>query len=409
MNKINNSISQLLEKEKCRQQNTLSLIASENLVPKNVIEVEATCLMNKYAEGYNNNRYYSGCRIVNEIEDIAIQNAQKLFGAKYVNVQPHSGSSANFAIYFALLNPGDKIMGLALPEGGHLTHGHPANFSGKWFDSHFYHVDTHGVLDMHKIRQEIETIRPKLIITGASAYPLEIDFAQFADIAKSVNAILLADISHIAGLIAAGEHSNPLPYADVVMTTTHKTLRGPRGAIIMTNDEHIAKKIKQAVFPGTQGGPFMNIIAAKAIAFENAQTLAFKQYIQQMKKNAVVMSHVLCKLGIDVTVGTETHMLLLSLDGTHFSRNSKDAVILLEQAGVIVNKNMIRNDTSPTNPSGIRIGTPVITSRGINEYVSMELARYIGKTLQDPSNADKLQEYVQKVCIDYPLTNGDYI
>lgn len=359
-------IAEIIKKEKNRQKEFVELIASENFVSEDVLEAAGSVLTNKYAEGYPGARYYGGCEFVDEAEKLAIDRIKKLFNANHANVQPHSGSQANQAVFAALLNPGDKIMGLSLSSGGHLTHGHPINASGRFYDAVQYDVNPKTeMLDYEEIRKLAIKEKPQLIITGYTAYPREIDFAKFREIADEVGAILMADVAHIAGLIVTGEHPNPLPHAHVVTSTTHKTLRGPRGGIILTNDEEIAGKVNKGVFPVLQGGPLMHIIAAKAVAFGEALQPEFKKYIKQVKTNATSMAQKLNELGGRITSGgTDNHVFLVDIKSS-YGINGDRAEKLLQTAHIILNKNTIPFDTeSPFVTSGVRIGTAAMTSKG---------------------------------------------
>jgi len=359
-------IFDIIEHERERQCAKIELIASENFVSENVLKAVGSVLTNKYAEGYPGRRYYGGCEFVDQVETIAIENAKKLFGCNFANVQPHSGAQANLAALFACLEPGDTLVGMALPSGGHLTHGARPTISGRWFKSISYNVDSETYLiNYDEIRSIVEVVKPKLLIAGASAYPRRIDFKKFREIADSVSAFLMVDVAHYAGLIVAGEYPNPFPYADIVTSTTHKTLRGPRGGIILTNDEQLAKKIDKAVFPGVQGGPLMHVIAGKAVAFEEALTSDFKKYICQVKKNAVVFAESLIESGISVlTGGTDSHMVVINL----CDLNTTGAEIegILDEIGITCNKNSIPFDPLPPSlTSGIRLGTAAATTRGM--------------------------------------------
>jgi glycine hydroxymethyltransferase len=343
------------------------MIASENFTSPAVMEAMGSVFTNKYAEGYPYKRYYGGCEQADAVEQLAIDRACQIFGCNFANVQPHSGSQANGAVYAALLNAGDKILGMDLSHGGHLTHGSKPSFSGKNYHAFYYGVELDGRINYDKVLEIAKITQPKIIVCGASAYAREIDFKKFKEIADSVGAILFADIAHIAGLVAAGEHMSPFPYADVVTTTTHKTLRGPRGGMILTNDEEIAKKINSAIFPGTQGGPLVHVIAAKAVAFKEVLDPSWKEYAKQVKANAKVLAEVLLKRGYDlVSDGTDNHLVLVSFLNKPFS--GKDADAALGNAGITVNKNTVPGETrSPFVTSGIRIGSPALTARGMKE------------------------------------------
>ncbi|MBS5853507.1 MAG: serine hydroxymethyltransferase [Staphylococcus sp.] len=385
--------------EQKRQEEHLELIASENYVSKEVLEAAGSILTNKYAEGYPSKRYYGGCEYIDIVEELAKERLKKLFKAKYVNVQPHSGSQANMGAYRALLKNGDTVMGLALDHGGHLTHGHALSFSGQ--DYHFvpYYLNEDGVIDYDEVLQIAKAVKPKLIVTGASAYPRKIDFKRFSEIAKEVGAYLMVDMAHIAGLVATNLHQSPLPYADVVTSTTHKTLRGPRGGIILTNNEEIAKKIDKNIFPGIQGGPLMHIIAAKAVAFEEALKPEFVLYQQQVIKNAQVLANELKKLGYKlVSGGTDNHLMLVDVKSS-VGLTGKYAEKLLCSLNITCNKNTIPNDSEkPMVSSGIRLGTPALTTRGMKEKEMIQIAHLIDKALRNYDN-EELQEQVKKEVI----------
>ena len=386
-------IARVLSLELARQQSNLELIASENLVSPEVMATMGSVLTNKYAEGYPGHRYYGGCEFVDIAERICIERAREIFSASYANVQAHSGSQANFCVYLALCQPGDTVMGMDLSTGGHLTHGSRANFSGKLYHSVSYGIDPEtGRIDYEAVRRLAESSRPKMIIAGASAYPRIIDFKAFSEIAHEVGAYLMVDMAHIAGLVAAGEHPNPLPYADVVTTTTHKTMRGPRGGIILTNSEEIAKKIDRAMFPGTQGGPLMHIIAAKAVAMGEAMRPEFRAYQAQIVKNARVLAETLKKGGVDlVSGGTDNHLMLLDLRRLGISGRELES--RLDRVRITVNKNAIPGDPLPVSEtSGIRIGTPAVTTRGFRE----EEMRIVG-------------DLIIKAIFDFDLYRGDII
>ena len=360
-------VFEIVEAELKRQTNHLEMIASENFTSPAVMQAMGSVFTNKYAEGYPYKRYYGGCEQADKVEQLAIDRACKIFGCKYANVQPHSGSQANGAVYAALLKAGDKILGMDLSHGGHLTHGSKPSFSGQNYSAFYYGVELDGRINYDKVQEIAKIVQPKIIVCGASAYAREIDFKRFKEIADSVGAILFADIAHIAGLVAAGEHMSPFPYADVVTTTTHKTLRGPRGGMIMTNDEEIAKKINSAIFPGLQGGPLVHVIAAKAVAFKEILDPKWKDYAKQVKANAKVLGEVLVSRGYDiVSGGTDNHLVLVSFLNKPFS--GKDADAALGDAGITVNKNTVPGETrSPFVTSGIRIGSPALTARGMKE------------------------------------------
>ena len=365
---MDNKILNALKNELKRQQNNIELIASENFVSEDILKLQGSILTNKYAEGYPNKRYYGGCSNVDEIESLAISYVCKLFNCKYANVQPHSGSSANMAVYKALLKPGDKVMGMNLDHGGHLTHGHKINFSGLEYNVISYDVDINtGLIDYDKLMETAKKEKPKMIIAGASAYSRIIDFKKFREAANSCGAILMVDIAHIAGLVATNFHPSPFPYADIVTSTTHKTLRGPRGGLILTNNEEIITKINKTIFPGIQGGPLMHIIAAKAECFYEALNPSFKSYQNQVLKNIKALSSTLMDEGFKIiSDGTDNHLILV--DVTSVNLTGKDAETILEQINITCNKNMIPNDLeSPFKTSGIRLGSPAMTSRGLKE------------------------------------------
>ena len=388
-----------------RQRNKIELIASENFVSETVMEANGTPLTNKYAEGYPSKRYYGGCEYVDVVENLAIERAKNLFGAGYANVQPHSGAQANMAVFFALLEPGDTVLSMSLAHGGHLSHGSPVNMSGKYFNIVPYGVteDT-NTIDYDEVRRLALECKPKLILAGASAYPRVIDFEKFAEIAKEVGAYFMVDMAHIAGLIAAGCHPSPMPYADVVTTTTHKTLRGPRGGLILTNDEELAKKFNKAIFPGIQGGPLMHTISAKAVCFGEALKPEFAEYQKQVAKNAQALAQQLVKEGLKlVSGGTDNHLMLVDLTDTGVT--GKEAEKMLDEVGITVNKNAIPFDTkSPFITSGIRIGTPASTSRGFVEEDMVEVGKLIGLTIRDfEGSADEIRARVAALCEKHPL------
>ncbi len=395
-----------IEKESTRQERNIELIASENFVSEAVLAAQGSILTNKYAEGYPGKRYYGGCEFIDVIENLAILRAQELFGAEYVNVQPHSGSSANMAAFNALLTPGDKVLGMDLTHGGHLTHGSPVNFSGKTYHFVSYGVDKQSEeIDYEVVRNLAVEHKPKLIVAGASAYSRKIDFARFRAIADEIGAYLMVDMAHIAGLVAAGLHQNPVPFADVVTTTTHKTLRGPRGGMILAKEEY-RKALNSAIFPGIQGGPLEHVIAAKAVAFKEAAAPEFKEYAAQIIKNAKAMEQVLgSSKGHLISGGTDNHLLLF--DVTNFGLNGKEAEVLLDKVGITVNKNTIPFETlSPFKTSGIRIGTPAITTRGFDEADSKKVAELIIETLTANGEEDKMrdiQTQVYQLTADHPL------
>lgn len=396
-------IYDLILKEKERQENNLELIASENQASYAVMEAVGSYLTNKYAEGYPERRYYGGCKYIDEIESLAIERAKKLFNAEHANVQSHSGSNANFSVYHAFLDYKDNVLGMNLTEGGHLTHGSPVNFSGKQYNFFSYGVDSiTEQIDYEEVLRIAKIVKPKMIVAGASAYPRKIDFKKFREIADEVNAILMVDMSHIAGLVAAGLHENPCEYADVVTTTTHKTLRGPRGAIILSKEKY-KKQIDKAVFPGTQGGPLEHVIAGKAVAFKEAMSDDFKEYQKQVVRNASVMADEFNKNGLRViSGGTDNHLILL--DVTTIGKTGKEAEEILESVNITVNKNTIPNEKlKPTITSGIRIGSPSITSRGFKEKEARLTAQLISKALSDRDSVEEVKKEVEKLTNDFPL------
>ena len=401
---------EVLVKELKRQQENVELIASENFVSLSTLTVAGTHLTNKYAEGYPDKRYYGGCVYVDMAENLARERAKKLFNVKYVNVQPHSGSSANIQVYFSLLNNGDTILGMDLAHGGHLTHGSPVNLSGKNYNFVSYGVGEDGYIDYEQVERVATENKAKLIVAGASAYPRAIDFKKFREIADKVGAYLMVDIAHIAGLIVAGEHESPVDYADVVTTTTHKTLRGPRGGMIMTNNEEVAKLINKAVFPGTQGGPLMHIIAAKAMAFKEALTDEFKEYQKQIVKNASVLAKTLMDGGIKLfSNGTDNHLMLIDLRGTGVS--GKELEHLLDEAHITANKNSIPNDNaSPFNPNGLRIGTPAVTTRGMKEDAMIIIGNCLIDIIKNKEEAvERVSKSIKELTERYPLYKDDFI
>ena len=401
------AVADAIDKELNRQRTKLELIASENIVSKAVLEAQGSVLTNKYAEGYPGKRYYGGCEFVDVVEQLAIDRAKKLFGAAYANVQPHSGAQANMAVFFALLQPGDTVMGMNLTDGGHLTHGSPVNMSGKYF-----HIVPYGVrkederIDYDELERIAKDCQPKLIVAGASAYARVIDFERMAKIAHGVGAYLMVDIAHIAGLVAAGLHPSPVPYADVVTTTTHKTLRGPRGGMILCKDAEFGKQFNKAIFPGIQGGPLMHVIAAKAVALGEALQPSFKTYAEQVVKNAAVLADELTKDGFRiVTGGTDNHLMLVDLTSKHLT--GKEAQNLLDEVNITVNKNTIPFEPlSPFVTSGIRLGSPALTTRGFKEADMKEVADIIALVLDHPEDAAKKDEAKRRVaalCKKYPL------
>ncbi|WP_294486650.1 serine hydroxymethyltransferase [uncultured Ruminococcus sp.] len=390
--------------ELARQRRNLELIASENIVSPAVMAAMGSVLTNKYAEGYPGKRYYGGCEDVDIVEQIAIDRACKLFGAKFANVQAHSGAQANTAVYFALLQPGDTVMGMSLDNGGHLTHGSPVNISGKYFNFVPYGVDDNGFIDYDAMEKQAQEVKPKLIVAGASAYPRIIDFERISAIAKSIGAYFMVDMAHIAGLVASGQHPSPVPFADITTTTTHKTLRGPRGGLILTNDEALAKKINSAIFPGTQGGPLMHVIAGKAVCFGEALKPEFKAYGEQIVKNAQRLAKGLVDKGFAlVSGGTDNHLMLADL--RPFNITGKELQNKLDEVYITVNKNAIPNDPqSPFVTSGVRIGTPAVTTRGLVEEDMDVIAECIYLTASDfDANADKVRGMVTDICKKYPL------
>ena len=401
-------IKEALEKETKRQQNNIELIAPENYVSKNVLELQGSIFTNKYAEGYPDKRYYGGCVNVDIVENLAIEYAKELFHAEYANVQPHSGSSANMAVYRALLQPGDKVMGMNLSHGGHLTHGNPVNFSGLDYEFIPYNLNSETeMLDYDEIRRIALKERPQMIVAGASAYSRKIDFEKFRDIAHEVGAYLFVDMAHIAGLVAAGLHQNPVEYADVVSSTTHKTLRGPRGGIILTNNEEIIKKINKTIFPGIQGGPLMHVIAAKAQCFYEALQPEFKTYQEQVVKNASVLAQSMHEEGFHVVSGgTDNHLMLVDVKSS-LGITGKEAEEVLDKIHITVNKNTIPNETeSPFKTSGIRLGTPAMTTRGLKEDDFKEIAHVIAEALKNKDNEQvlkKLDEQILAITEKYPI------
>ena len=404
LSKSDAEVGEAMAKELARQKRNLELIASENIVSPEVMAAMGSVLTNKYAEGYPGKRYYGGCECVDIVEDIAIERAKKLFGAQYANVQAHSGAQANTAVYFALLEPGDTVLGMSLAHGGHLTHGSPVNMSGKYFNFVSYGLGDDETIDYDKVEELAKENKPKLIVAGASAYPRIIDFKRLSEIAKSVGSYLMVDMAHIAGLVAAGCHPTPVDYADVVTTTTHKTLRGPRGGLILTNDEELAKKINKAIFPGIQGGPLMHVIAGKAVCFGEALKPEFKLYQQQVVKNAQALAKGLVERGFNlVSGGTDNHLMLVDL--RPFDITGKELEHRLDEVYITVNKNAIPNDPQkPFVTSGLRIGTPAVTTRGLKEEEMEKIAEYIYLAAKDFDNkADFIREGVTEICTKYPL------
>ena len=397
-------LGRMIEAEYKRQARNIELIASENIVSEAVMAAMGSVLTNKYAEGYPGKRYYGGCECVDEVENLAIRRVCQLFGAKYANVQPHSGAQANMAVYQALCKPGDTVLGMSLDNGGHLTHGSPVNQSGLLYNIVPYGVDENGLIDYDALRALAKKEQPKMIIAGASAYPRAIDFEKFAEIAHEVGAYLFVDMAHIAGLVADGLHQSPVPYADVVTTTTHKTLRGPRGGVILTNDEELAKKFNKAIFPGTQGGPLEHVIAAKAVCFGEALKPEFKAYQQRVVTNARVLADALQKQGFDlVGGGTDNHLMLIDLRKTGVT--GKELQRRLDEVYITANKNAIPNDPeSPFITSGMRIGTPAVTTRGFGAPEMLRIAEFIWQAATDFDNkANDIRRNVRDICANFPI------
>ena len=404
LGQYDSEVADAMNLELKRQKRNLELIASENIVSPAVMAAMGSVLTNKYAEGYPGKRYYGGCEDVDIVENIAIERAKKLFGAQFANVQAHSGAQANTAVYVALLQPGDTVMGMSLAHGGHLTHGSPVNISGKVYNFVSYGTNDEGFIDYEELYKQANKCKPKLIVAGASANPRVIDFPQLASIARAVGAYLMVDMAHIAGLVAAGQHISPVPYADVVTTTTHKTLRGPRGGLILTNNEYIAKKINSAIFPGVQGGPLMHVIAGKAVCFGEALKPEFKTYGEQIVKNAKVLADTLLEKGFKlVSGGTDNHLMLVDL--RPFDITGKDLQNNLDECYITVNKNAIPNDPQkPALTSGVRIGTPAVTTRGLKEDDMRVIGECIYLTAKDfESNKEKVRGMVNELCAKYPL------
>ena len=404
LQKVDIEVAEAIKKEGERQNSHIELIASENWVSDAVLEAMGSILTNKYAEGYPGKRYYGGCDCVDVVEDLARDRAKELFGCDYANVQPHSGAQANMAVFFAMLNPGDKVLGMNLDHGGHLSHGSPVNMSGKYFDVVFYGVEDDGFINYDKVREIAVREQPKLIVAGASAYARTIDFKKFREIADEVGAYLMVDIAHIAGLVAAGVHPSPIPYADVVTTTTHKTLRGPRGGMILCNQEAADKfNFNKAIFPGIQGGPLMHVIAGKAVAFKEALQPEFKAYQEQIVKNAKALCEGLMKRGVKiVSGGTDNHLMLVDLSGTDIS--GKDLEKRMDRAHITCNKNTIPNDPrSPFVTSGVRLGTPAVTTRGMVEEDMDVIAEAIALVIESEDNVEKVREMVAGLTAKYPL------
>lgn len=406
LREVDAEIYSLIQKEKKRENDKILMIASENYASRAVMEAQGSVFTNKYAEGYPGRRYYGGCQYADEVERLAQERAKELFKVEHVNVQPHSGSQANMAVYFAFLQPGDTIMGMSLTHGGHLSHGSPVNFTGKLYKTVFYGVDKDtGYINMDEVRKLAHEHRPKIIITGASAYPRIIDFKAFSEIAKEVGAYLMADIAHIAGLIATGIHPSPSEHSDFITTTTHKTLRGPRGGVVMCRADY-AKAVDKAVFPGIQGGPLVHVIAAKAVAFKEALSEDFKEYQKKVVKNAKALADALKKRGFKlVSDGTDNHLILVDLTNMHLT--GKEVEEALDKAGITVNKNTIPFDTKPpTVTSGIRIGTPCVTTRGMSEEQMEEIAEIIDRVVRNISNNSVLKDMkrkVQALCKRFPV------
>ncbi len=408
LSEVDSEIFRVIDLETGRQRDTLELIASENVASRAVMEAQGSVLTNKYAEGYPGRRYYGGCEFVDLAENLAISRARELFGADYVNAQPHSGAQANTAVYFALLNPGDAILGMNLAHGGHLTHGSPVNISGKYFNFSFYGVEKDsGQINYEDVFGAAYESKPKLIVAGASAYPRALDFYKFKEIAEELGAYLMVDMAHIAGLVAAGLHMSPVPYADVVTTTTHKTLRGPRGGLIMSRDgEKYGAKINKAIFPGIQGGPLMHVIAAKAVALKEALEPGFKEYQQEVVNNARVLAAALMEHGFElVSGGTDNHLILVDLRNKGIT--GREAQELFDEVGVTVNKNAIPFDPKPPNiASGIRIGTPAVTSRGLGEADMRQIAEIMNFAVinrEDRAKLTSAREKTAEICKRYPL------
>lgn len=407
LSSVDPDVFKFINLEQERQEMGLELIASENYCSKAVMEAQGSCLTNKYAEGYPKKRYYNGCEFVDEIEQLAIDRLKKIFNSTYANVQPHSGSGANMAVYMAMMNHGDSFLGMDLAQGGHLTHGSPVNFSGKLYKALHYGLDPKTeTIDYNRLEEIAKKERPRMILAGASAYPRTIDFEKFSQIAKSIDAILFVDMAHIAGLVAAGIHPSPMAYADVVTSTTHKTLRGPRGGIILTNNEELGKKFNSLIFPGIQGGPLEHVIAGKAVAFKEALEPSFKTYQEQVVKNAKVLAETLMGQGIDlVSGGTDNHLILVKTDSVNMS--GKEAGEVLEKVAITCNKNMVPNDKrSPFVTSGVRLGTPAVTTRGFKENETKIMGDLIVKALKNHTDEKVLTEVknsVMELCKKFPV------
>ncbi|HWB53452.1 MAG TPA: serine hydroxymethyltransferase [Tepidisphaeraceae bacterium] len=409
LSQIDNAIADLIQKERHRQESTLELIASENHVSAAVMEAAGSCLTNKYAEGYPGARYYGGCEFYDQVETLAIDRAKQLFGCKYANVQPHSGANANLAAFMAMMQPGDQFISLNLSSGGHLSHGMKLNTSAIFFKPDFYELDPKTEqIDFESVRKKAHEVKPKMILCGYSAYPRTIDFAKFRAIADEVGAKLMADVAHIAGLIVGGVHPSPFPHAHVVTTTTHKTLRGPRGGLILTNDDDLAKAINRSVFPGSQGGPLMHIVAAKAVAFGEALQPSFKQYAQQIVKNAKALAESLQAKGYRLqSGGTDNHLMLVDLRARNADLTGADAEKALEAAGIITNKNAILNDPRPPKvTSGLRLGTPAVTTRGLKEKDLASVADFLDRAMSargDTGALAKIRGEVAEFCKRFPM------
>ena len=404
LNEFDSEVYASCEKELNRQRSNIELIASENIVSEAVLLACGGVLTNKYAEGYPSKRYYGGCQFVDEVEEIARERAKKIFGAAFANVQPHCGANANLAAFFALLQPGDTVLSMSLAGGGHLSHGSPVNISGKYVNIVPYSVNDDGYIDYEQVMQLALEHKPKLVLAGASAYPRTIDFKKFREIADAVGAYFMVDMAHIAGLVAAGEHPSPMPYADVVTSTTHKTLRGPRGGLILTNDEELALKINKAIFPGTQDGPLMHVIAAKAVAFGEALQPAFKEYQAQVRKNAAALAAALLAEGFDlVSGGTDNHLMLVDL--RKIGITGKEFEHRLDEVHITCNKNAIPNDPQkPFVTSGVRIGTPAVTSRGFKEAEMQKIAHWMKLVATDfEANKETVSAEVQALCAQFPI------
>ena len=404
INKADSVLAEMMQRELDRQRENIELIASENIVSPTVMAAMGSMLTNKYAEGYPGKRYYGGCQFVDEIEQLAIDRACELFGAKFANVQAHSGAQANTAVYFALLEPGDTVMGMDLSQGGHLTHGSPVNISGKYYNFVSYGVNENGFIDYDDLASKVAEVKPKLIVAGASAYPRAIAFDKLRDIAHKNGAILMVDMAHIAGLVAGGQHMSPIEYADVVTTTTHKTLRGPRGGLILTNDEELAKKFNKAIFPGIQGGPLEHVIAAKAVCFGEALKPEFKEYAKNVVENAKVLADELIKHGVNlVSGGTDNHLMLIDLSNEECT--GKDLEKRLDEVHITANKNTVPNEKrSPFITSGLRIGTPAVTTRGMGAEEMKVIAKCIADCIFDFDNKkEEIAQTVKGITAKFPL------